>query len=85
MSYDKVAKELARTIEWRVVAYDNLPQHGGCVLYLEAPVKRINIEIGALARGAEELAGFIRDTIRAGKGQVASIAVGVRDGELAVL
>lgn len=85
MSYDKVTRDLARTIEWRVIAYDNLPHYGGCILYLDAPVKRINIEISALDRGAEELSSFIRETIKSATGSGNTIAVGVRDGNLAVL
>lgn len=85
MSYDKVAKDLARSIQWRVIAYDNLPEHSGCILYLDAPIKRINIEIAALDRGAEELAEFIRDRAKAMDGSAKSLEVGVRDGVLAVL
>lgn len=85
MSYDKVAKDLARSIQWRVIAHDDLPEHGGCILYLDAPIKRINIEIAALDRGAEELAEFIRDRAKAMDGSAKSLEVGVRDGVLAVL
>lgn len=67
------------------MSYDNLPEHGGCILYLDAPIKRINIEIAALDRGAEELAEFIRDRAKAMDGSAKSLEVGVRDGVLAVL
>ena len=48
MSYGTVVKELARSLEGHIIAYDNLPNHGGCILYIDGPVRRIDIEIGAL-------------------------------------
>ncbi len=83
MSYGTVVKELARSLGKHIVAYDNLPDHGGCILYIDGPVRRIDIEIQALSHGARELAAFVRDVL-ASPPDATRIGVCVQNGELAL-
>lgn len=85
MSYGQVVAELTKSLDTEIVGYDNMPDHGGCILYMKGPVRRIDITIEALDRGPEELAEFIREltTGRATPGP--RLLVGVRDGTLVLL
>jgi len=85
MSYGTVVKELARSLEDHIIAYDNLPNHGGCILYIDGPIRRIDIEIGALNQGVAALATFVREVLASTRGTVARIGVGIREGSLAVI
>lgn len=85
MSYGTIVKKLARALDGHIIAYGNLPSYGGCILYLDGPVKRIDVEIGALDRDTEELAGFLRKLMAAGKLSAKRLRVGVRDGSLTVV
>lgn len=85
MSYGTIVKELAGSLGRYIIAYDNLPDHGGCILYLDGSIKRIDISIEALDLGASDVAAFVRKTISAPPADTKMLRVGVVDGELAVL
>ena len=84
MSYGTVVKELARSLGKHIVAYDNLPDHGGCILYIDGPVRRVDIEIAALGYGARDVAAFVREVL-ASPPACDKISIGVRDGELTLV
>ena len=85
MSYGTVVNELARKLEHHIIAFDNLPDHGGCILYLDGPVKRIDIKIDALHEGVDKLAAFVEQVLVSTPRSVGSVCVGMRDGGLAVV
>lgn len=85
MSYGTIVNELARTLGRHIIAYDNLPDHGGCILYLDGPVKRIDISIGALEEGPSTVAAFVRQVISLPPSEQTSLKIGLRDGDLTVL
>lgn|SRR5690606_10952834 len=84
MSYGTVVKELARILGKQILAYDNLPDRGGCILYVSGPIKRIEIEVRALDEGASDLAAFVRQTIASPPDGVQCVGIGMRDGVLAL-
>ncbi|WP_442592890.1 hypothetical protein ACSBPU_15495 [Parapusillimonas sp. JC17] len=51
MSYGTIVNELARLLDIPIIAYDNIPHRGGCILYLDGPVRRIDIDTAALDQG----------------------------------
>jgi len=85
MSYGTVVKELARKLDRQIIAYDNLPQHGGCILYIDGPIRRIDIAIKALDEGASDVAAFVRQVLASPPANRKRIGIGVRDGELSLL
>lgn len=86
MSYGSIVRELADQLDNHIVAYDNLPQRGGCILYLDAPMRRVEITRDALDRGAREVAAFVRQLLAVEAPMAAGRrSVGVRDGVLAML
>lgn len=85
MSYGTVVKELARSLGRQIIAYDNLPDHGGCILHLGGPVRRIDITTAALEEGSSDLAAFVRQVLSSPPDEQTRIGIGVRDGELALL
>lgn len=85
MSYGTVVKELARILGRQIIAYDNLPNHGGCILYISGPVKRIDIEVKALDEGASDLAAFVRRILASPPDDVQHMGIGLRDGELTLV
>jgi len=85
MSYGTLVNQLEERLDNRIIAFDNLPGHGGCILYLEGPVKRIDIERGALERGVDELAAFVRQMMAGASATIERVVVGVRGGALAVM
>jgi len=82
MSYGTVVKELARSLGRQIIAFDNLPDHGGCILYIGGPVRRIDITIAALDEGSSDLAAFVRQVLSSPPPEVKRIGIDVRDGEL---
>jgi len=85
MSYGTVVNELARKLEHHIIAFDNLPDHGGCILYMDGPVKRVDIEIAALAEGVDKLAAFVEHVLVSTPRSVGRVCVGMRNGDLAVV
>ena len=85
MSYGTIVTQLARTLGRQIVAYDNLPDHGGCILHVEGPVKEIDIELSALDEGVSDLAAFVREVLASPQAGATKISIGVRNGELTVL
>lgn len=85
MSYGTIVNELARTLGRHIIAYDNLPEHGGCILYLDGPVKRIDITIEALEEGSNSVAAYVRQIISAPPSEQTTVKIGLRDGKLTVL
>lgn len=84
MSYGTVVKDLARILGKQILAYDNLPDRGGCLLYVSGPIKRIDIEVRALDEGASDLAAFVRQTIASPPENVQCVGIGMRDGAFAL-
>jgi len=82
MSYGKFVSELNRGIEGLVIAYDNKPERGGCVLYLKDGQRKVVIEADVIVHDREEAISLLRATIRKGKWNGASMKLGVRDGTL---
>ena len=85
MSYGTIVTQLARTLGRQIVAYDNLPDHGGCILHVDGPVREIDIEIGALDEGVSDLAAFVREVLASPTVSATRVCIGVRDGALALL
>lgn len=85
MSYGTVVKELARKLDRQIIAYDNLPQHGGCILYIDGPIRRIDIAIKALDEGASDVAAFVRQVLASPPANKKRIGIGLRDGNLSLL
>lgn len=85
MSYGTIVHKLARALEGQIIAYSNLPHRGGCILYLSGPIKRIDIELGALSCNMEELAEFLRRLIADTKRPTYLVKVGMRDSALTVV
>ena len=85
MSYGQIVAALARSLGGQIIGYDNIPDRGGCILYMRGPVRRVDITSQALEQGADELAAFIRDSILAPPSANASVRVGLHQGQLAVL
>jgi len=83
MSYGQVVSELSKSLGSEIIGYDNLPEHGGCILYMKGPVKRFDITIEALELGPTELAQFIRDAMA--DASAPNLRVGVVDGSLVML
>jgi hypothetical protein len=82
MSYGRFVSELNRGIEGLVIAYDNKPEHGGCVLYLKDEQRKVIIEADVIEYDREEAIALLRQRIRKGGWDGASVKLGVRDGEL---
>ena len=85
MSYGTIVKELARILGDRIIAYDNLPDHCGCILYVSGPVKRIEIEVLALEEGASDVAAFVRQILASPPEKSRRVGIGLRDGKLSLL
>jgi len=86
MSYGQIVSALARSLgTTHIIGYDNMPDHGGCILYMRGSVKRVDITTQALELGADELASFIREIITDQSRAAVNLRVGVREGELVVL
>src|SRR5690606_28356009 len=85
MSYGTVVKELARILGDRIIAYDNLPDHCGCILHISGPIKRIDIEIQALDEGASDLAAFVRECLAAPSANLQRVGIGLPDEALTLL
>lgn len=85
MSYGTIVKELARALGKQIIAYDNLPNHGGCILYIDGPLRRIDVDIKALDEGAGDLAAFVRRVLASPPPGETRIGIGIQGGELAVL
>ncbi|MFA7670420.1 MAG: hypothetical protein WCX93_13835 [Burkholderiaceae bacterium] len=85
MSYGQIVSALTRSLDARIIGYDNLPDHGGCILYGVGRVKRIDVTAQALECGTQELAAFLRQTIDDSSVEGSSLRVGMREGRLAVL
>lgn len=86
MSYGTIVAELARKLGKLIIAYDNLPDHGGCILHVRGgPVKRLDIEVAALDEDISDLAAFVRRAIADSAAPGAHLRIGMRDGQLAVL
>ena len=82
MSYGKFVSELNRGIEGLVIAYDNKPEHGGCVLYLKDGQRKVIIEADVIAHDREEAISLLRAKIRKGEWDGSSMKLCVRDGSL---
>lgn len=87
MSYGTLVAELARKLGKLIIAYDNLPDHGGCILHVRGSglVKRLDIEVAALDEDISDLAAFVRRIIAESPALGAHLRIGMRDGQLAVL
>lgn len=85
MSYGQIVSALARSLGTHIIGYDNMPDHGGCILYMRGRVKRIDITTQALELGADELAVFIRDVITDQPEASTNLRIGLREGGLVVL
>lgn len=85
MSYGQIVTALTRSLGTQILGYDNMPDHGGCILYVRGPTKRIDITAQAMGLGTDELAAFIRQTLTNPPPPNSSLRVGIRDGALAVL
>lgn len=85
MSYGTVVKELAQSLGRQIIAYDNLPDHGGCILYVGGPVRRIDITTAALEEGSSDLAAFVRQVLSSPPDDQTRMGIGVCDGKLALL
>jgi aerobic-type carbon monoxide dehydrogenase small subunit (CoxS/CutS family) len=65
MSYGRFIDELCKGIEGRVVAYDNIKDHGGCVVYLRGkPLRTITVEAAAIDCERIETLSLLREKIR---------------------
>ena len=82
MSYGIIVRELASQLDNHIVAYDNLPQRGGCILYLDAPVRRLEITRQALDLGAQAVAAFVRQLLTEPPMISSRCSVGAQDGGL---
>lgn len=85
MSYSTIVKELANQLDHYIIAFDNLPQRGGCILYLNGPLRRVEVRREALDRGANEVAGFVRQLLNGAPLKATRVCVSVRDDELALM
>jgi len=85
MSYGTIVRELAIQLDSHIVAYDNLPQRGGCILYLDGPPRRLEISRDALDCGAREVADFVRQLLLDRPNVLKGLSVGVLDGGLVLL
>ena len=84
MSYSTIVKELARSLGAQIIAFDNLPDHGGCILYLAGPLRRIDISIEALDKRPKDLAEFVRQVIEDPPPASGRVRIGVKGGSLVV-
>ena len=85
MSYGTIVQELASQLDSHIVAYDNLPQRGGCILYLNGPLRRVEVSRDALDRGAREVANFVRQLLADPPSAIKRLSVGVGEGGLVLL
>lgn len=85
MSYGTIVKELAKQLDSHIVAYDNLPQRGGCILYLDSPMLRVEVTRDALDRGAREVANFVRQLLAEPPRAPRRLSIGVCECGLVLL
>ncbi len=85
MSYGIIVQELASQLDNHIVAYDNLPQRGGCILYFDAPMRRVEVSRDALDLGATTVATFVRQLLIDAPLATGRCSVGARDGGLVLL
>ncbi|MDS1140748.1 hypothetical protein RE432_09890 [Pusillimonas sp. SM2304] len=71
MSYGKFVEELSRSLKHHILAYDNLPDHGGCILHLREGPTRVDVDVHVIDLNKEELikmlSSVINDTSLHGK------------------
>ncbi|HWK69803.1 MAG TPA: hypothetical protein VNS29_03080 [Burkholderiaceae bacterium] len=82
MSYGKWVGSLPLPLKRHIIAYDNLPDHGGCKLYLRGGPRRIVLELCALDHDRTELAELLCEL--ADHPTPGPIRITVEEGRLAV-
>lgn len=55
MSYGEFIKELPSSLKRQIIAYDNLPNHEGCILYFRGGPRRIDVDVHAFDLDRAEL------------------------------
>ncbi len=59
MSYGKLVGNFPIPLRREIIAYDNLPEHGGCILHLRGEPKRIDLDLCAVNHDRVELTEFL--------------------------
>jgi hypothetical protein len=85
MSYGTIVRELARSLGKQIIAYDNMPEHAGCILHMDGPLKRMEIGIDAMDKRPSELAAFVRQVLAEPPPGQKCVRIGVREGELTLM
>ena len=63
MSYGTFVKDLPAVIRREVIAYDNLPDRQGCVLYLRGGPRRIELDVRVFDHDQSEVAQLLHEFI----------------------
>src|SRR5690606_30067709 len=83
MSYGKFVKELPASLKRHIVAYDNLPEHGGCILYFRSGPKRVDLDLCVLSHSAPELIKVLHELVERPRSHQ-RLYITVENGELIV-
>lgn len=63
MSYGKFVKDLPNSLKRKIIAYDNLPNHAGCVLFVQGGPKRVELDLKVLEHDWGELADWLYEVV----------------------
>jgi hypothetical protein len=84
VSYTQFVKKVSKSLKGWIVAFDNMPDRAGCILYLKGSVRTIIIESAAIEIGADDIIAVLLAELAEREIRSAGLLVTVRDGVIAV-
>lgn len=85
MSYGKFVKDLPNVLRRQIIAYDNLPNHEGCVLFLRGGPKRVELDVRLFDHEQSDLPDLLEQLADRPIAPGTSLRVVIKDGHLAVI
>lgn len=84
MSYTHFVRKVSKSLNGRIIAYDNLPDRGGCVLYLRGTIKSITIEAAAIDSGHDNVIAVLLTTLPETELRGTELLMTLRAGAIAI-